>query len=52
MIPQAAAVAPVTSDDDAILLGGLRAINVGPLERARELEGLGFLGITLQQPLG
>jgi 8-hydroxy-5-deazaflavin:NADPH oxidoreductase len=30
----------------------LRAINVGPLERARQLEGLGFLGITLQQPLG
>jgi 8-hydroxy-5-deazaflavin:NADPH oxidoreductase len=32
--------------------GGLRAIDVGALERARELEGLGFLGITLQQPLG
>jgi NADPH-dependent F420 reductase len=32
--------------------GGLRAIDVGPLERARELEGLGFLHITLQQPLG
>ena len=32
--------------------GGLRAIDVGPLERARELEGLGFLGIALQQPLG
>ena len=32
--------------------GGLRAIDVGPLERARHLEGLGFLGITLQQPLG
>jgi 8-hydroxy-5-deazaflavin:NADPH oxidoreductase len=31
--------------------GGLRAIDVGPLERARHLEGLGFLGITLQQPL-
>ena len=30
----------------------LRAIDVGPLERARELEGLWFLGITLQQPLG
>ena len=28
--------------------GGLRAIDVGPLERARQLEGLGFLGITLQ----
>src|SRR5919205_2209532 len=32
--------------------GGLRAIDVGPLEHARQLEGLGFLGITLQQPLG
>jgi NADPH-dependent F420 reductase len=32
--------------------GGLRAIDAGPLERARELEGLGFLHITLQQPLG
>ncbi len=31
--------------------GGLRAIDTGPLERARQLEGLGFLGITLQQPL-
>ncbi len=32
--------------------GGLRAIDTGPLERARQLEGLGFIGITLQQPLG
>jgi 8-hydroxy-5-deazaflavin:NADPH oxidoreductase len=33
--------------------GGLRAIdNTGPLERARRLEGLGFLHITLQQTLG
>jgi 8-hydroxy-5-deazaflavin:NADPH oxidoreductase len=32
--------------------GGLRPIDVGPLERARQLEGLGFLGIVLQQPLG
>jgi 8-hydroxy-5-deazaflavin:NADPH oxidoreductase len=32
--------------------GGLRAIDVGPMERARYLEGLGFLGIALQQPLG
>jgi len=32
--------------------GGLRAVDVGPLERARHLEGLGFLGIALQQPLG
>jgi 8-hydroxy-5-deazaflavin:NADPH oxidoreductase len=28
--------------------GDLRAIDVGPLERARQLEGLGLLGITLQ----
>jgi hypothetical protein len=32
--------------------GGLRAIDVGPLERARQLEGLGFPEIPLQQPLG
>jgi len=32
--------------------GGLRAIDVGPLERARHLEGLGFLGMMVQQPLG
>lgn len=32
--------------------GGLRAVDAGPLRRARQLEGLGFFGITLQQPLG
>ena len=32
--------------------GGLRAIDVGPLERARYLEGLGFLHMMVQQPLG
>ncbi len=32
--------------------GGLNAIDVGPLERARQLEALGFLGITLQARLG
>ncbi|MGI9047874.1 MAG: NADPH-dependent F420 reductase [Rubrobacteraceae bacterium] len=32
--------------------GGLVAIDVGALRRARELERLGFLGITLQEPLG
>jgi NADPH-dependent F420 reductase len=32
--------------------GGLRAIDSGPLERARQLEGHGFLHITLQQTLG
>ena len=32
--------------------GGSRAIDAGPLRRARELERLGFLGMTLQQPIG
>ncbi len=32
--------------------GGLVAVDAGPLRRARQLEGLGFLGMTLQQPLG
>lgn len=32
--------------------GGLVAIDAGPLRRARQLEALGFLGMTLQQPLG
>ena len=32
--------------------GGLNAIDAGALERARQLEGLGFLGITLQGSLG
>jgi 8-hydroxy-5-deazaflavin:NADPH oxidoreductase len=32
--------------------GGLRAIDVGALERAGHLEGLGFLGMMVQQPLG
>ena len=27
--------------------GGLNAIDAGPLKRARELEGIGFLQITL-----
>jgi NADPH-dependent F420 reductase len=31
--------------------GGLRPIDVGPLKRARQLEQLGFLHISLQQPL-
>ena len=31
-----------------VTAGGLRAIDVGPLERARQLEGLGYLGIQLQ----
>jgi 8-hydroxy-5-deazaflavin:NADPH oxidoreductase len=32
--------------------GGLRAIDVGPLRRARQLEQLMFLQMTLQEPLG
>ena len=32
--------------------GGLRALDVGPLERARQLEGLGLLHIVLQGTLG
>ncbi|HET7480975.1 MAG TPA: NADPH-dependent F420 reductase [Rubrobacteraceae bacterium] len=32
--------------------GGLRPIDAGPLRRARQLEALGFLHMTLQQPLG
>jgi 8-hydroxy-5-deazaflavin:NADPH oxidoreductase len=32
--------------------GGLRAIDFGPLHRARQLEGLGLLNIVIQQPLG
>jgi NADPH-dependent F420 reductase len=32
--------------------GGLRAIDAGPLARARELEAVGYLHMALQQPLG
>ena len=32
--------------------GGLHAIDAGPLSRARQLEAIGFLGITLQGTLG
>jgi predicted dinucleotide-binding enzyme len=32
--------------------GGLRPIDVGALERAQQLEHLGLLHITLQEPLG
>jgi NADPH-dependent F420 reductase len=31
--------------------GGLRAVDAGPLRRAQQLEQLGFLHISLQQPL-
>ena len=30
--------------------GGLRPVDVGPLTRAQQLEQLGFLHISLQQP--
>jgi len=32
--------------------GGMRAVDAGPLARAHELEALGYLHMTLQQPLG
>ena len=32
--------------------GGLRPLDVGPLKRAQELEHLGLLHITMQEPLG
>jgi 8-hydroxy-5-deazaflavin:NADPH oxidoreductase len=32
--------------------GGLCPIEVGPLRRAQQLEQLGFLHVSLQQPLG
>lgn len=50
----------IAADDDqakstvseVIKAGGLRAIDAGPLARAHELEALGYLHMTLQQPLG
>ena len=46
-------------DDDAKRLvaklvedGGMRAIDAGPLTRARELEAAGLLHMAVQQPLG
>ena len=32
--------------------GGLRPVDVGPISRSQQLEQLGFLHISLQQPLG
>lgn len=37
---------------EALKASGLRPIDVGPLMRARQLEGIGLLHITLQQTLG
>ena len=50
----------VASDDegakaavrDLVESGGLRAVDVGPLARAHELEALGYLHMALQQGLG
>jgi predicted dinucleotide-binding enzyme len=50
----------IAADDDkakstvseVIEAGGLRAVDAGPLARAHELEALGYLHMTLQQPLG
>jgi 8-hydroxy-5-deazaflavin:NADPH oxidoreductase len=50
----------VAADDDAAKRrvldlandAGLRGVDAGPLRRARELEALGFLHMTLQQSLG
>jgi 8-hydroxy-5-deazaflavin:NADPH oxidoreductase len=37
---------------ELIEAGGMRAIDAGPLSRARQLEHLGMLHIVLQEPLG
>jgi predicted dinucleotide-binding enzyme len=50
----------IAGDDDAakqkvaqlVEGGGLRAIDVGPLRRARQLEYLGSLHMALQEPMG
>jgi 8-hydroxy-5-deazaflavin:NADPH oxidoreductase len=50
----------IAGDDDAAKAtvkqlaedGGLRAVDAGPLARARELEALGYLHMALQDPLG
>jgi NADPH-dependent F420 reductase len=50
----------LASDDDAakarvrelVTAGGMRAIDAGPLRRARQLEQLGFLHMALQDGLG
>lgn len=37
---------------DLVRGGGLVAVDVGPLARAQQLEGLGYLGMSIQEPLG
>ncbi|HEU0041217.1 MAG TPA: hypothetical protein VFQ15_02590, partial [Jiangellaceae bacterium] len=32
--------------------GGMRAVDTGPLRRARELESMGFLNMAVQDKLG
>ena len=56
---QALDVLVAADDDDGkravlalVAAGGLRGIDAGPLRRARELEALGFLHMTLQENLG
>ena len=39
-----------TTVADLTRSSGLNPVDAGPLERARQLEGLGFLSISLQQP--
>ena len=50
----------IAGDDDAakgtvkqlVEDGGMRAVDAGPLARARELEALGYLHMAIQEPLG
>ena len=50
----------IAGDDDSakqkvaslVESGGLRPLDVGPLRRARQLEQLMFLNMTIQEPLG
>ena len=56
---QALDVFVASDDDDAkaairqlVEDSGLRAVDAGPLARARQLEGLAFLHMAVQQPLG
>lgn len=37
---------------ELVRTGGMRPVEVGGLHRARQLEALGFLGISIQEPLG
>jgi predicted dinucleotide-binding enzyme len=55
MVPPAARVVKAFNTTFARTLveaGGLRGIDTGQLSRARQLEEMGFLDITLQGPLG